>query len=315
MKNTLPDERSQAKLLYANAVRYDSHWQSIPYPQPCTELFFVTGGKGSFFLQNLVYPVGQGDLIIINTGLEHTETSDRISPLEYIVLGVEGLEVLSPQPDTSGWTAVNLFGIGADLTPYLHTIVREMEQKDPGFQFICQGLLEVILALLIRHFNFTFTLADRYKKSNWECTLVRRYIDTHFKENLSLDQLATLAHVNKYYLVHTFTREYGTSPISYLISRRIQESRQLLESTNYSLSQIAHMLGFSSPSYFSQVFRKQMGSSPLEYRKRHKMRQKKVEEQEQELHFYPYSAQQPQPEKAGGTSCDPPCQQLPKKSD
>ena len=188
---------------------------------------------------------------------------------------MEGLEALSPQPDANGWAAVSLHGLGTDLTPYLHAVVREMELQEPGFQAICQGLLEVILTLLIRRANFTFSLADGDKKSSRECSMVRRYIDAHFKENLSLDQLAALAHVNKYYLVHTFTREYGTSPINYLISRRIHESRRLLESTNHSLSQISHMLGFSSPSYFSQVFRKQAGVSPQEYRKAFKAQQEK----------------------------------------
>lgn len=281
MKNSLSDEKGQAKLresaklLYANAARYDPHWHSMPHTHSCSELFFVTGGRGAFHLQNLVYPVQRGDLVIVNTGLEHTETSDEASPLEYIVLGVEGLEALSPQPDANGWAAVSLHGLGTDLTPYLHAVVREMELQEPGFQAICQGLLEVILTLLIRHANFTFSLADGDKKSSRECSMVRRYIDAHFKENLSLDQLAALAHVNKYYLVHTFTREYGTSPINYLISRRIHESRRLLESTNHSLSQISHMLGFSSPSYFSQVFRKQAGVSPQEYRKAFKAQQEK----------------------------------------
>ena len=68
-------------------------------------------------------------------------------------------------------------------------------------------------------------------------------------------------------MVHAFSREYGISPINYLISRRIQESRYLLSTTDHSLSQIAHMLGFSSPSYFSQSFRKLSGMSPMEYRK------------------------------------------------
>lgn len=281
MKNSLSDEKGQtklresAKLLYANAARYDPHWHSMPHTHSCSELFFVTGGRGAFHLQNLVYPVQRGDLVIVNTGLEHTETSDEASPLEYIVLGVEGLEALSPQPDANGWAAVSLHGLGTDLTPYLHAVVREMELQEPGFQAICQGLLEVILTLLIRRANFTFSLADGDKKSSRECSMVRRYIDAHFKENLSLDQLAALAHVNKYYLVHTFTREYGTSPINYLISRRIHESRRLLESTNHSLSQISHMLGFSSPSYFSQVFRKQAGVSPQEYRKAFKAQQEK----------------------------------------
>ena len=285
MKNALSDEKTQAttrqsvKLLYANDARYDPHWHSMPHTHPCAELFFVIGGKGSFHLQDLIYPVQQGDLVIVNTGFEHTETSDATAPLEYIVLGVEGLEALSARPDMNGWATVSLHGLGTDLAPYLHAIVREMELKEPGFQSICQGLLEVVLALLIRHANFTFSLADGDKKSSRECSMVRRYIDAHFKENLSLDQLAALAHVNKYYLVHSFTREYGTSPINYLISRRIQESRRLLESTNHSLSQISHMLGFSSPSYFSQVFRKQEGISPQEYRKASKARQTKGSEE------------------------------------
>ena len=273
MKNSPSDQRAPAKgqerarLLYAHAARYDPHWHSMPHTHPCAELFFVTGGRGAFRLQDLVYPVRTGDLVIVNTGFEHTETSDRSAPLEYIVLGVEGLEALSPQPDASGWAAMNLQGLGTELSPYLHAAVREMERQEPGFAAVCQGLLDVILVLLIRRANFTFSLADGEKKSSRECAMVRRYIDAHFKENLSLDQLAALAHVNKYYLVHTFTREYGISPINYLISRRIQESRRLLESTNHSLSQISHMLGFSSPSYFSQVFRKQAGVSPQEYRR------------------------------------------------
>ena len=89
----------------------------------------------------------------------------------------------------------------------------------------------------------------------------------HFKENLTLDQLAGLAHINKYYLSHAFRREFNISPISYLISRRIQESRFLLAETDHSLSQIAQILGFSSLSYFSQSFRRQEGISPMEYRR------------------------------------------------
>ena len=69
--------------------------------------------------------------------------------------------------------------------------------------------------------------------------------------------------------VHAFRKAYGTSPINYLISRRIQESRFLLTNSNHSLSQIARILGFSSLSYFSQSFHRTEGVSPMEYRKLH----------------------------------------------
>ena len=72
--------------------------------------------------------------------------------------------------------------------------------------------------------------------------------------------------MNKYYLSHAFKREYGISPINDMISLRIRESKYLLAETDLSMSQIAQLLGFSSLSYFSQVFRKTQGLSPMEYR-------------------------------------------------
>ena len=123
----------------------------------------------------------------------------------------------------------------------------------------------------LRRTDFSLAPAASGTRTSKECAAVRRYIDSHFKESLSLDVLAEVAHVNKYYLVHTFSKEYGISPINYLISRRIAESKQLLSDTDHSLSQISHMLGFSSPSYFSQSFRKLEGVSPMEYRRQSKM--------------------------------------------
>lgn len=71
----------------------------------------------------------------------------------------------------------------------------------------------------------------------------------------------------KYYLAHSFKQEYGVSPINYMITRKIVESKYLLSETDLSLAQIAQMLGFSSPSYFSQAFRRSQGVSPIDYRK------------------------------------------------
>ena len=95
----------------------------------------------------------------------------------------------------------------------------------------------------------------------------KRFIE-NFSENITLDKLAEITHVNKYYLSHTFQREYNTSPINYLLNRRITESKALLTSTDFSLTQISEQMGFSSPAYFSQSFRRFTGQSPLEYRRK-----------------------------------------------
>lgn len=110
---------------------------------------------------------------------------------------------------------------------------------------------------------------QRYSHSSgWQpaCAAAKRYIDENYNEAISLDKLAEIAHVNKYYLSHSFKKEYGSSPIDYMLKRRITEAKALLSSTDYSLIQIAEQLGFGSPAYFSKCFRKVEGISPSGYR-------------------------------------------------
>ena len=115
------------------------------------------------------------------------------------------------------------------------------------------------------------------RRTKKDCVAARRYLDEHFAEYITFYLLEGIAHVNKYYLVHSFNKEYGISPINYLIERRIRESKYLLENTDYSLSQISHLLGFSSPSYFSQSFRRLTAQSPMEYRKQCRLAREPVQ--------------------------------------
>lgn len=262
----LPFEPQSVKLLYASYAKYSGDWNSVPHTHGCTELFYVVGGAGQIQICELNFPVTSGDLIVVNPDVEHTEYSQGESPLEYIVLGFEGLEY-SPSEEQDNRYLFTRIHEGQDFVLRdLREILRELEEARPGYNLVCQNLLVSLFIRLSRREDATF-LPIAGRRSNRECSLVRRYIDGHFKENISLDQLAELAHVNKFYMVHSFSKEYGISPINYLISRRINESKHLLERTNHSLSQISHMLGFSSPSYFSQSFRRLEGVSPLAYRK------------------------------------------------
>ena len=238
----------------------------------CTEIFYVVGGSGKFNIEGKLLPVTTDDMVIVNPNVEHTEVSYNKRPLEYIVLGVEGLEYSAGEAADERWFMTNLQNAREALLHALREMLREIEFKAVGYELICQDLLEVLILRLMRHAGLQFlpTKTEHRKpgrKPSKECAAVRHYIDNHFKENINLDMLSELVHVNKYYMVHSFTKEYGISPINYLISRRIEESKYLLSDTDHSLSQISHMLGFSSPSYFSQSFRRLEGMSPMEFRR------------------------------------------------
>lgn len=263
------DRKDIPQLRYITTAEYSAEWNSSIHTHNCTEVFFITSGHGEFRIQDKVFPTAVNDVVVVNANVPHTEGSQTDNPLAYVVVGVEQLEVVA---DIGGCTMIHLRDQQAQICACLDIMLREARDQQEGWETVCQRLLEVILRKLTRRKDFSISDEPHPggNKANRECELVRRYIDNHFKENLRLDELACLAHINKYYLSHAFQKEFGTSPISYLISRRIQESRYLLTDTDHTLSQIAHILGFSSLSYFSQSFRRLEGMSPMEYRKQYR---------------------------------------------
>ena len=261
--------RGTAKLLNVASAKYGGDWHSVPHTHNHVELFYIIGGKGQFLINDDLYPVNTNHLIIINPNVIHTEVSLNAQPLEYIVLGIDGIE-LSINDTANGQFCILDHFESVDISSCLRNILREMEMKQPGYEDVCQAFMEILIIRLMRSTGLSVPNGIPSVSSHRQCAAIRRYIDLHFKESLTLDLLAEEAHMNKHYLSHAFKREYGISPINYMISRRIEESKYLLTETDLSLSQISQLLGFSSLSYFSQVFRKSQSIPPIEYRQNSK---------------------------------------------
>lgn len=257
--------RGTAKLLNVSSAKYGGDWHSVPHTHNHMELFYIVGGKGQFLIQDQLYPVNANNLVIINPNVTHTEVSLNAQPLEYIVLGIEGI-TLDDRNTPNGEFSILDHYESAEISGCLRNILREMEQKNPGYEDVCQAYMEILAIRLMRNTALAVSDEEQAAVGNHQCAAVRKYIDLHFKEALTLDMLAEEAHMNKFYLSHAFKREYGVSPINYMITRRIEESKYLLAETDLSLSRIAQLLGFSSLSYFSQVFRRSQGISPMDYR-------------------------------------------------
>ena len=258
--------RGAVKLLNVASAKYSGNWQCVPHTHEYMELFYIIGGTGLFLIEDQERQVTVNDIIIINPAISHAEVSINAQTLEYIVLGIEGVQLAAGKHSDGRFCILNHYE-STEISGCLWNILREMEQKNTGFKDVCQACMEMLVIRLMRSTDLSVPTEPQVISGNQQCAAVKRYIDLHFKEALTLDQLANKAHINKYYLAHIFKQEYGVSPINYMITRRIVESKYLLAETDLSLSQIAQLLGFSSPSYFSQAFRKTQGISPADYRK------------------------------------------------
>ena len=97
---------------------------------------------------------------------------------------------------------------------------------------------------------------------------VLSFIDDNFRNDFPLTTLADIAGITPQHLCRIFRETMNMRPTEYLTKRRIEEAKFLLSKTNKPISEIYSLSGFSNPGYFSTVFKKFEGISPLEYRKK-----------------------------------------------
>ena len=253
------------KLLYISRSRCENDWHSLPHSHSFAELFYIMDGKGFFRVESQQFPVHPGDLVVVNPSVLHTELSFVDNPLEYIVMGIDGAQFQQSDSQERRFFHLSDSESRDGYRFYMETILRESANRQEDYLEVCAGLTQVFLVLLRRLSHRRLSVSRA--RSTSECARVKQYMDEHFAEDITLDTLAALSHMNKHYLVHAFNKEVGCSPISYLLARRIVESKHLLENSNESVNQVGLRLGFSSPSYFSQRFKKAVGVTPLEYRR------------------------------------------------
>lgn len=96
---------------------------------------------------------------------------------------------------------------------------------------------------------------------------VRSYLEVNFDQQLSLAQLAAIAHLSVRQLNHVFRRELGMTPRQYLVEKRMQRAWQLLSEGELQVQQVAERVGYSSLAAFSDRFRRHFGHPPRYFRR------------------------------------------------
>lgn len=97
---------------------------------------------------------------------------------------------------------------------------------------------------------------------------VTSYINSHFAEELSVDDLASLASLSRFYFIRLFKKRTGCTPHEYLINTRLNHAKYLLKNTNLTIKEICFASGFADESRFCTCFRDCEGVRPSEYREK-----------------------------------------------
>ncbi|NJP40277.1 AraC family transcriptional regulator [Oscillospiraceae bacterium HV4-5-C5C] len=250
-------------LIYVSYSKYENDWPSFPHAHPFTEFYYIMSGKGEFMIDNELYDVEKGNFAIINPNTVHTERSSPDQPMEYFILGVENFNYL--YQGEREYLILKNQAFLPELAAYMSLMYKEVSRMADQYQRICQNLLENLTISLSRQAEFLLSKLETISYDR-ECMQIRRYIDNNYTTGINLETLSHHFNLSKSYIVRLFSQTFGFSPISYLNRVRIQASRELLVTTDHSITEIAALTGFSSQSYFAQSFQKHCHMSPSSYR-------------------------------------------------
>ena len=218
----------------------------------------------------MAWAMEKGDLLIYNNGVTHFEKSNEKDPMEILFIAYDKLEItnLPPNsllPDSYGpiFHTEEMYDV---FHRYFTALITEFELKERFYMEICQNISRTLIMYIFRLINRTeSTLALLDKSMTIETVLA--YIDENFNRKLTLDEIAEKCYTSKYYLSHLFTRFQGVSIGKYILDKKLDESKKMLGTTDLSVAAIAESLGFDDPSYYSRIFKKNVGTTPLQFRK------------------------------------------------
>jgi AraC-like DNA-binding protein len=96
----------------------------------------------------------------------------------------------------------------------------------------------------------------------------RDYIAEHYPERFDLADAARHSHMSRYHFIRIFTRTFGETHYAFMIRLRIEKAKQLFVNGDASIGEVCEQVGYQSLGSFSSLFRRQVGISPMTYRRR-----------------------------------------------
>ena len=128
--------------------------------------------------------------------------------------------------------------------------------------------LMIILSRALRS-EWEESLSVKNGKARELVAIAKQYMDENFDQGITVSEAATYVFLSQGYFTRAFRDELGISPMNYLMKKRIEKACKLLQSNEIKVSAISLQSGFSSPQRFNVAVRKQMGMTPMEYRKKY----------------------------------------------
>lgn len=274
----MPDENFNVdifeRVVNGNIPICEMHWHEH------IQFYYFTEGHGLMICNSQKFSVNPKDFVVVNSNeLHYTESLSE--GLTCYIIRVDLSFLFSSQTDICQTkfiapltnnliTFKNLIHNDENISKCIEAILLEFFRKDYGYELLVKSYLFKLIVLLLRDYvdkqltqselNSRITNLSRMNK-------VFDFIEDNYTKKINISELALLANISDYHFCKLFKQAAGRSPINYINSLRINKAITLLNAGNHNITEVALACGFDDSNYFSRVFKKHKGISPIKFNK------------------------------------------------
>lgn len=228
------------------------------------EIYFITKGSCTYFIDNKIYDLIPGDIVLIPEGVIH-DTKYNSSKHSRMLINCSVKYI----PSSVGPLINNMLylyrnpNLFDDVLKIFTEIEKEYNKPDEISDDIFVCYVNLLFFTLIRNENFCKKL-----KNNVDFVQnAVEFVQSNFNDDVTLSSVAKVFNVSPEHLSRTFKKQTGFGFSKYLTLLRLKEGEKLLKETTLPINEIATRCGFNDGNYFSLIFKKFHGLSPKEIRK------------------------------------------------
>lgn len=234
------------------------------------QLLFVASGKTHFYIGGKDQIVTAGHMVLFQPKEEqHYEYFGEDKPEVYWVhfTGSSVKEILRSY-DIPLDEHIFFAGTPAAYTQLFKNMIEEFQNCKVGYwQMLEMNLRQLFLMIQRTRLEKPPLVTTAVQQ---EMDFARQYFHEHYNEPINIEEYAQSRHTSISLFMRNFKKVYGVSPKQYILNIRMNNAQNLLESTDYTVAEIAAIVGYDNALYFSRIYHKQKGQAPSDYRKKMK---------------------------------------------
>ena len=255
------------------SMSHDDYQWNYPYHvhNDRIELAYIENGLAFYKLGSHSVTAKKGELVVIDRSTLHTVSAAPDIPTNIWVLHANGFQIDGLDPCKLLMRQNFLILSLEEDLQMVDTLIKSFklwyEKGIDRTEYICRFALATLLSLLYEmqkdHEHLIPDCCPSFAKD------VILYLNENYTQPLTLDDLSKHFHMSSSAISHEFTKQFGISPINYLINRKLCEAKWLLISSKRTINDISFSLGYKNFNHFYKLFTKRTGCTPGEYREKY----------------------------------------------